>query len=162
MRRILAGLVVGWMLIVPGCNRGSRQIGSAAPVFSVSDGTASADLGQLRGRVVVLNFWASWCAPCLEELPSLVELQRRMPEVVVLTISTDEDLSAYKRFISQHTVPSRTINDPEQKVNSLYGTFRYPETYVIDRQGVIRRKLIGPQAWTSPEMMDFLRRLERS
>jgi len=151
-------------MILSGCNRGGHTglIGSAAPAFSVSDATGSADLSQFRGKVVVLNFWASWCAPCVEELPSLVELQQKMPEVVVLTISTDDDQAAYKRFLSQHKVPPRTINDPEQRVNRLYGTAAYPETYLIDRHGVIRRKLIGPQTWTSAEIMDFLRKLEQS
>lgn len=163
MRTLLASVALG-LLLTAGCDRGQHpgQIGSVAPTFAVSDGLQAADLSTLRGKVVVLNFWATWCAPCIEELPSLMELQRRMPEVAVVAISTDEDTAAYKRFLSEHNIQLRTINDSAQRVNPLYGTFRYPETYVIDRNGVLRRKFIGPQTWTSPEIMDYLAKLERS
>ncbi len=162
MRTFLSGVALG-VLLTAGCDRGQHpgQIGSVAPTFSVSDGLQIADLSKLRGKVVVLNFWATWCAPCIEELPSLMELQRRMPNVAIVAISTDEDTAAYKRFLSEHSIQLRTINDSTQKVNPMYGTFRYPETYVIDRKGVLRRKFIGPQTWTSPEIMEYLAKLER-
>lgn len=163
MRRFLFSVGLG-LLLTAGCDRGQHpgQVGSVAPTFVVSDGSQSADLSKLRGKVVVLNFWATWCAPCIEELPSLMELQRKMPEVAIVAISTDEDTAAYKRFLSQHNIGLRTINDSAQRVNPMYGTFRYPETYVIDQKGVLRRKFIGPQTWTSPEIMDYLAKLERS
>ena len=162
MRTFLSGVALG-LLLTAGCDRGQHpgQVGSVAPTFSVTDGSQAADLSKLRGKVVVLNFWATWCAPCIEELPSLMELQRRMPEVAVVAISTDEDTAVYRKFLSEHNIQLRTINDSGQKVNPMYGTFRYPETYVIDRKGVLRRKFIGPQTWTSPEIMDYLAKLER-
>jgi len=149
------------MLLIAGCDRGQHpeQVNKVAPSFSISDGAASADLSKLRGKVVLLNFWASWCAPCIEEIPSLEELQRRMPEVSVVAISTDEDQTAYKRFLSEHHVSLHTVWDGKQSVNPLYGTYRYPETYVIDRNGMLRRKFIGPQTWTSPEIMEYLAKL---
>jgi len=162
VRRLLVSVGLG-LLLTAGCDRGQHpgQIGSVAPTFAVSDGSQAADLSKLRGKVVVLNFWATWCAPCIEELPSLMELQRRMPDVAVVAISTDDDTAAYKKFLNEHSIQLRTINDSAQKVNPMYGTFRYPETYVIDRKGVLRRKFIGPQTWTSPEIMDYLAKLER-
>ena len=162
MRRLLVSVGLG-LLLTAGCDRGQHpgQIGSVAPTFAVSDGSQAADLSKLRGKVVVLNFWATWCAPCIEELPSLMELQRRMPDVAVVAISTDDDTAAYKKFLNEHSIQLRTINDSAQKVNPMYGTFRYPETYVIDRKGVLRRKFIGPQTWTSPEIIDYLAKLER-
>ena len=149
------------MLLVAGCDRGRHpeQVNTVAPAFSISDGSQSADLSKLRGKVVVLNFWATWCPPCIEELPSLEELQRRMPQVAVVAISTDEDEAAYKRFLTEHHVELTTVRDGQQRVNALYGSFRYPETYVIDRNGMLRRKFIGPQTWTSPEIMDYLSKL---
>ena len=162
MRRLLVSVALG-LLLTAGCDRGQHpgQIGTVAPQFAVGDGSQSADLSRLRGKVVVLNFWATWCGPCIEELPSLMELQRRMPDVAVVAISTDEDTAAYKRFLAEHSIQLRTINDNAQRVNPMYGTFRYPETYVIDRNGVLRRKFIGPQTWTSPEIMDYLAKLQR-
>ena len=149
------------MLLVAGCDRGRHpeQVNTVAPAFSISDGSQSADLSKLRGKVVVLNIWATWCPPCIEELPSLEELQRRMPQVAVVAISTDEDEAAYKRFLTEHHVELKTVRDGQQRVNALYGSFRYPETYVIDRNGMLRRKFIGPQTWTSPEIMDYLSKL---
>jgi thiol-disulfide isomerase/thioredoxin len=150
------------MLLVAGCDRGShpRQIGRIAPTFSVSDGTHSVDLTKLRGHIVVLNFWATWCAPCIEELPSLMAMQHQMPQIKVLAISTDEDDAVYRQFLVDHHMSGlTTVRDGEQRANALYGTFRYPETYVIDRKGVIRRKFIGPQDWTSPEIMAYLKKL---
>lgn len=150
------------MLLVAGCDRGNHpsQIGQAAPTFDVTDGSRSVELGKLRGDVVVLNFWASWCAPCLEELPSLVAMQSQLPQIKVLAISTDDDASAYSQFLTNHPMGKvTTIRDAQQRSNALYGTFRYPETYVIDRKGVIRRKFIGPQDWTDPEIVSYLKKL---
>ena len=162
-RRRTAGFAATAILAfaVAGCDRGSHpeQLGTRAPVFSLSDGEHSVDLNKLRGRVVVLNFWASWCAPCVEELPSLEELQRDLPQVQVVAVSTDDDASAYERFLKQHSVSLLTVRDAEQRSNAMYGTFRYPETYVIDKSGIIRRKFIGPQEWTSPEIVGYLKKL---
>jgi thiol-disulfide isomerase/thioredoxin len=144
-----------------GCDRGQhpKQVETVAPSFALNDGTDSVDLSKLRGKVVVLNFWASWCPPCLEELPTLIELQHRMPQIDVIAVSTDEDQAAYRKFLKEHQVDLKTVRDGSQRVSSMYGTFRYPETYVIDRKGILRRKFIGPQTWTSPEIMDYLARL---
>jgi cytochrome c biogenesis protein CcmG/thiol:disulfide interchange protein DsbE len=144
-----------------GCDRGDHpgQLGSAAPQFVVKDSQRTVDLASYRGHVVVLNFWASWCAPCLEELPSLEALQQQVPGATVVAVSTDEDSGAYRNFLTQHHVQVLTVQDPEQKSNALYGTFRYPETYIIDKSGVLRRKLIGPQNFVDPEILGGIRKL---
>lgn len=148
-------------LILTGCDRGSHpeQLGTRAPMFALNDGAHSVDLNKLHGHVVLLNFWASWCAPCLEELPSLEQLQRDLPQVQIIAVSTDDDADAYERFLKQHSVSLLTVRDAEQRSNAMYGTFRFPETYVIDKRGVIRRKFIGPQEWTSPEIVSYLKKL---
>lgn len=128
-------------------------------MFALNDGQHTVDLSKLRGRVVVLNFWASWCAPCIEELPSLEQMQRELPQVQVVAVSTDEDAAAYQRFVAEHHVSLLTVRDADQRSNALYGSFRYPETYVIDKTGVIRRKFIGAQQWTSPEIVGYLQKL---
>jgi peroxiredoxin len=159
LRKTWIGLAL--LLTLTGCDRGQhpRQVEKKAPTFSISDGSESVDLSKYRGKIVVLNFWATWCPPCIEELPTLMELQRRMPQVAVLAISTDEDADAYKRFLTEHQLNLTTVRDGQQRISSMYGTFRYPETYVIDRNGVLRRKFIGPQTWTSPEIMEYLSKL---
>jgi cytochrome c biogenesis protein CcmG/thiol:disulfide interchange protein DsbE len=163
VRRIahLAGAVAAgvFLLVLAGCYSNSRpsRIGSSAPDFTVENVT----LSRLHGQVVVLNFWATWCAPCVEEVPSLVEMQRRMKSkgVTVLAVSIDADQSAYQRFVKDHNVNLLTVRDPDQKSNALYGTSVFPETFIIDRNGVVRRKFIGAVDWTEPEITDYLSKL---
>jgi len=79
--------------------------------------------------------------------------------VVVLAISIDVDGNAYHRFLKEHDVNLLTVRDPDQKVSTMYGTSGWPETFIIDRQGVVRRKFVGPVDWTSPEVTQFLSKL---
>jgi cytochrome c biogenesis protein CcmG/thiol:disulfide interchange protein DsbE len=157
---VLAGLL---LLGLSACYSGSRppRIGSNAPDFTVQDAQNKITLSEFRGQIVVLNFWATWCAPCVEEVPSLVEMQRRMKAkgVTVVAVSVDVDEGAYKQFVKDHNVNLLTVRDPDQKSNSLYGTAKFPETYIIDRNGVMRRKFIGAVDWTEPEITDFLNKL---
>lgn len=137
-----------------------RMIGSSAPDFTVRDSDRTVSLHDYRGKVVVLNFWTTWCAPCIEEMPYLVALQRQMgSRITVLGVSTDVDGSAYHRFLRSHNIDFLTVNDPDRKSADLYGTTGQPETFIIDAQGVIRRKFIGPVKWTSPEIVDYLQKL---
>ncbi len=151
------------LLALSGCWSGSRpsRIGSAAPDFTVRDSTRTVTLSQFKGQVVVLNFWATWCPPCIEEMPSLVQMQERMrPKgVTVVAVSVDADENSYRRFLRDHNVNLLSVRDAAQKSNSLYGTFKFPETYVIDRNGVVRRKFIGAVDWMEPEVIDFLGKL---
>ena len=88
-------------------------------------------------------------------------MQRRMKSkgITVLAMSVDVDENAYKQFVKDHNVNLLTVRDPNQKSNELYGTFKFPETYVIDRKGIMRRKFIGAVDWTDPEIVEFLSRL---
>ena len=157
---VLTGLLT---VLLAGCYSGSRppHIGSNAPDFTVQDSDRKITLSELRGKVVVLNFWATWCAPCVEELPSLVNLQQRMRNkgITVLAVSVDQDESLYRRFVQDHNVNLLTVRDANQTSNNLYGTFKFPETYIIDRNGVMRRKFIGAVDWATPEVVDFLSKL---
>jgi len=148
-------------LALSGCDRGQHpsNIEKPAPQFVMSDGVQTVDLGKLRGKIVVLNLWATWCAPCVEELPSLLDLQRRNPDLAVVAVSTDQDDTVYRKFLLQHHVDVLTVRDSDQKVNALYGTVQIPETYIIDRQGLLRRKFIGAQNWTGPEITEYLHKL---
>ena len=159
MRIAAVGLAL--LIALAGCDRGQHpeQVNKVAPQFTVSDGEQSADLSKLRGKVVLVNFWATWCVPCIEELPSLMELQRQMPDVKVVAISRDEDPDAYKRFLAKYHVELLTVRDPSLKVQDLYGTVQIPETYIIDRQGRLRRKFVSAQNWTSPEIMEYLKQM---
>jgi len=144
-----------------GCDRGFHpsNIGKPAPLFVMSDGVQTVDLAKLHGRIIVLNLWATYCGPCVEELPSLLALQRRMPGLAVVAVSADQDDAIYRKFLAKHHVDVLTVRDAGQKINQMYGTVMIPETYIIDRQGVIRRKFIGAQDWTEADIVDYLNRL---
>lgn len=150
-------------LLCSACYSGSRppHVGSPAKEFTVTDSDHSVSLNQYRGQVVLVNFWATWCPPCVEELPSLMTLQERMKGrgIAVVGVSIDVDGDAYHRFLKLHNINFVTVRDPEQKVAAMYGTSGWPETYIIDRQGVLRRKFVGPVDWNAPDVVAFLSRM---
>jgi cytochrome c biogenesis protein CcmG, thiol:disulfide interchange protein DsbE len=151
------------MVVLAGCYGGSRppRIGSTAPEFTVQDGDRKVALSDLHGKIVVLNFWATWCPPCVDEMPSLVHLQQRLKNkgVTVLAVSVDVDDGAYRRFLKDHNIDLLTVRDPDHKSSNLYGTFKFPETYIIDRDGKMRRKFIGEVDWNQAEVVEFLSKL---
>lgn len=163
MKRFFLLLTFSALVLSTACYHGTRppHIGDAARDFSVQDSDRKVSLNQFRGQILVLNFWATWCPPCVEELPSLMSMQERTRAkgVVVLGISIDVDDNAYHRFLQQRNVNFLTVRDPDQKVAGMYGTSGWPETYVIDRQGKLRRKFVGPVDWNSPDVVHFLNEL---
>lgn len=149
------------LALVAGCNRGAHpaQVGRKAPDFTVSDGTNTIQLSSYRGKIVLLNFWASWCGPCIQETPGLEQLHHDQPELKILGVSVDTDADSYQRFLKHFRVDIPTVMDPDEKVAKLYHTDGWPETYIIDRKGIIRRKVVGDPDWSNPEMRAFLKSL---
>ena len=92
-------------------------------------------------------------------MPSLLQLHHQDPNIVILAVSIDEDADAYANFLKTHHVDLITVRDPNQSAANLFHTDMWPETYVIDRKGIIRRKFIGAQDWTSPEIIQYLNNL---
>lgn len=145
-----------------GCERNpsTRLVGSPAPDFTVTDSDHTVSLHDLHGKLVVLNFWAAHCGPCIEEMPSLVQLQAKMgPEVTVLGVGVDTDDSDYHQFLRRFGVNFITVRDADKRSFNLYGASGYPETTIIDRSGTVRRKFVGPVNWTSPEIVAYLQKL---
>ena len=160
MRRIWASLVLG-LLLVTGCDRGSHpgNIGKPAPQFVISDGTRTVDLSKLRGQ--------RRGAESLGNLLRAVHRGASQPACVaeadarrgVVAVSMDQDPDLYRRFLVKHHVDVLTVRDQDRRIIALYGTAQIPETYIIDRQGVLRRKFVGAQDWTSPEITGYLSKL---
>jgi cytochrome c biogenesis protein CcmG, thiol:disulfide interchange protein DsbE len=136
------------------------EAGDDAPNFTVTtDAGRTITRTDFGGRVLVLNFWASWCQPCVEELPSLDEFARTTKDsgVVVLGVSIDKNEGAYRDFLRKFGPAFATVRDPEANIPSEFGTFMWPETYIIDRTGKVIRKEIGPKNWMDPQLVSSIR-----
>jgi cytochrome c biogenesis protein CcmG/thiol:disulfide interchange protein DsbE len=164
LRKIMAWGSMGFAFAVlafftlPHYRQGESSIaGKTAENIPLEINGKAEKLSDYRGKVVVLNFWATWCPPCVEETPSLIELNKRLASRngVVLGVSVDDDAAAYQKFIADHGVNFPTSRDASKKYAQDYGTVMYPETYIIDRHGKIARKVIGPQDWNSAEMVSY-------
>ena len=147
---------------IPSYRQGEPGIaGKRADDFALTLNGRAAHLSDFRGKVVVLNFWASWCPPCVAEIGSLNALQNKIASHggTVLGISVDEDSAAYEKFLVEHNVPFPNFRDPTKKISEGYGTVLYPETYIIDADGRIERKISGQQDWDSPEIVSYIESL---
>lgn len=137
-------------------------VGQTAPEFAVTTDTGrTITRSNFGGKLLVLNFWATWCPPCVEEIPSLNDLQQKLAGegVVVLGVSVDRSKQVYDRFLERARVGFLTARDPEAGISSQYGTFKYPETYIIDSRGKVVEKIIGGANWTDPAMLSRVRSL---
>ncbi len=134
----------GWRLGA-GFPRGHRQWKTITPT-------------SFGGRVLILNFWAAWCEPCVEETPSLNQFARQTAGsgVVVLGISVDKNQKLYDQFRRRFRVAFETARDPDLNISASFGTYKYPETYIIGRDGKVARKIISNIDWTDPEMIRFV------
>src|ERR1051325_6375108 len=164
LRKMVAWGVVAFACLVVGFfarpmyRQGEPTVaGKTAQDFPTEIWGKPGHLRDLRGKVVVLNFWATWCPPCVEETPSLNRLEKYIESRngVVLGVSVDEDPDAYQKFLKDQGVNFPTFREPTRKLALEYGTPVYPDTYVIDRHGKIARKFYGPQQWDSPEMLAY-------
>lgn len=136
------------------------KAGDKAPDFKITtDDGRTVTRANFGGKVLVLNFWASWCAPCVNEAPSLEAFERQMgPQgVVVLGVSIDTNEKRYRQFLERFRITFPTARDPEANLSASYGTFLIPETYVIDSTGRVRLKIISDQNWMDP---DFVTRVK--
>ncbi len=135
-------------------------VGDNAPRFSVTtDSGKTISRTDFGGRLLVLNFWASWCQPCIDEMPSLNTFQKGLAGngVVVLGLSVDHNEKAYRNLLNRFPVAFQTARDPSADISASYGTFKYPETYVINTKGEVVEKFIGPQNWNDPRVVNRIK-----
>ena len=114
-------------------------------------------LSDYRGKVVFLNFWATWCPPCREEIPSMERLNEVLgsKDFVMLAINADEEVKDLEAFVKDHPHNFTVLSDADGKIQQLYQVFKFPETFVIDRQGRIVEHIVGARDWSSTAALKF-------
>ena len=120
------------------------------------------DLKDLKGKVIFLNFWATWCGPCKEEMPSMEELyqQFKSKDFIFLTISVDyEKKEIVKEFIEKHRYTFPVLLDPECATLDIFQVKGIPTTFLIDKKGIMIGKATGPRNWKKPEVISILNSL---
>lgn len=138
------------------------EAGDRAPGFTLTTDTGQGiDLENYRGKYVLLNFWATWCPPCIQETPSLNQLHQELSgeNFIVLGVSVDEEREAYDAFLDRFGITFPTVRDPSRSVPVKYGTSLYPESYLIDPDGYVVRKYVGAENWMRPEVVNYVRSL---
>jgi len=162
--KVLIGvLTVAVVLVVSGTlEQKVIEQGDRAPDFKVTtDQGPVVSRSDIQGKLLVVNFWASWCAPCIEEWPSLNDFAKRYKDkgVTVLAVSIDRNEKKYRDFLTKGKPEFLTSRDPESTIPASYGTFLVPETYVINKEGKVVYKVANAQNWTDPAFLNFFQSL---
>ena len=139
--------------------------GRPAPNFSLPDLDGQmVGLADYRGKVVLLNIWATWCPPCVEEMPSMEKLYQEMKGegFEILAVSIDESgTQDVLPFMKKHKLSFPALIDSKGTLKDLYQTTGVPESFIIDKDGILVEKIIGPRDWAVPEAIGFFRNLIR-
>lgn len=131
---------------------GAESVSGKAPDFKLKDREGrEVSLAALRGKVVFVNFWATWCGPCREEMPWLQELARSVlpSDAVFLAISVDEDWAPIDGFLGPSPKRYRVLLDADSSVARSFGTTQFPESFIIGRDGELIYKFVGARDWSA-------------
>ena len=141
----------------------AAAVGRPAPAFTLPglDGRM-VSLSDYRGKVVVVNIWATWCPPCVDEMPSLEKLYQefKAENFAILAVSIDSDgIEAVAPFMKKHALTFPALIDSQAAIRTSYKTTGVPETFIINKQGILVKKVIGPLNWAAPEVKRYIRKL---
>jgi peroxiredoxin len=139
--------------------------GDMAPDFQLEDTKGNRiSLSSLRGKVVMVNFWATWCPPCIEEMPSMDRLNKFMAEedFVMLAINTEKDgRIVMPEFLKKTPYDFPILYDDQGTVQQQYGVYKFPESFIVGKDGTVVEKIIGPLDWSSPKTVAYLKSLAK-
>jgi len=139
------------------------RVGDVAPVFSLADPAgATVSLADFKGKVVFLNFWATWCPPCRTEMPSMERLNGVFSDkdFAMLAVNIErEGKEAVPAFLERNPYSFTILLDIEEKVQRSYGVYRFPETFLIDRNGRVARHYIGAYDWSTVDILKQIKAL---
>jgi peroxiredoxin len=149
-------------LLSTGCDRSGDgsgaaiSVGQVVPDFTLKDMDGrTVTLSQYRGKVVFLNFWATWCPPCREEMPAMERLNTvfQGQDFVMLAVNVEKDIEPVRAFLAQSPHSFAVLLDQQATAQNLYGVFRFPETFLIDQEGRLVERFLGARDWSSVEFM---------
>lgn len=133
--------------------------------FTALDGSnagTAKSLSDFKGQVILLNFWASWCEPCIKEFPDMIGLVEKMPNVKVIAVNRDSKKEDAIKFIDSFPEAKGKIHffwDPNGEITSLYGTEVLPESYLIGKDFRVLKKIVGIEDWDAPHVLKYLETL---
>jgi peroxiredoxin len=137
--------------------------GDVAPDFQLEDTKGNQiSLADLRGKVILVNFWATWCPPCIEEMPSMERLHEAMAgdDFVMLAINTEQNgRTVVPEFLKKTPYTFPILYDDKGVVQQLYSVYKFPESFIVGKDGTVVEKIIGPLDWSSPDTLKFLQNL---
>ena len=118
-------------------------------------------LSDFRGKVVFLNFWATWCGPCRFEMPSMERLYQRFKDagLEIVAVNLQEDRSSVQRFVDEYDLSFTVLLDTTGRVGATYGARSIPTTYIVDREGFVLAGTIGTREWDTEDYFRFFERL---
>lgn len=162
--KVLIGTIAVGVAIVAAALWLRPRTPEMAPEFALSDLSGrTIRMSALRGKVVLVNLWTTWCPPCRDEMPSMERLYQRLHGrgVELLAVSQDDPgtMDQVADFVREVGVTFPVLLDPDRQVGARYGVWGYPETFVVDREGRIVERVIGPRTWDAPEQVAALETL---
>ncbi len=160
---LISLLVLSFFLIHCQRNQKVAKIGESVPdVALIDEQEIKLKLSDLKGSVVFVNFWASWCPPCIEEIPSIEALFRSLSgeqNFKMITILYRDDMDQISKSARKQGYTFPIYRDPDSSAAQQFGITGVPETFIIDKKGILRDKVIGPYNWDSPAVTGTLLQL---
>ena len=158
----LLALGIAWVVVSAKPSLPPADVGAPAPDFTLPDleGRERA-LSAERGKVVLVNFWATWCKPCEDEMPAMQRVYRDLQAegFELIAVSVDEGIEEVREFQERMGLSFPILHDPGKEAAARYQSFRYPESFLVDREGTLVARFIGPREWDTPAYRDRIRRL---
>ncbi len=155
-------LTILFFVCLGSCTGGGAKVGLEAPPLTLKRlGGGEMDLAGLRGKVVIVNYWSTWCVPCREEMPAFEKLYRKMEgkPFELLAVSVDDIEKPVTKMVREMNLSFPILRDPGGKTARAWGTAIYPETFLIGPDGVVVDKIIGAKDWASEKMINKLKKL---
>lgn len=161
MKKIVLLILIGcFIFLITACGeKPVATVGNPAPNFDTVDLKGDVwSLSKLKGKVVFINFWATWCEPCRDEMPSMQNLYNKIPKdkFEMIALFNNDNETAVKNFVSKLGLTFPILSDEFNFAGPKFGITGIPETFIVDKQGIIREKFIGPAKWDTPEMIEMI------